>query len=226
MRVDTWSAVRLEPVYLSAQAWSAQIKPTPAQLEWGLSQSPNQMRRGISIHRRSNKQAANKSYAVRPSHHHIGPLLPLERHRERARENEGLSSAAGASDVYISPASTLSDSLGIPHILQLKNRVWMFSSQCGGVGEHNPKCLKPSRHMWHAGRSAWIIDHQTCQLFLSSLLLADEVNWSQVITETFLTRTVHTYTHTGRKFCQSSKVINKGLLSTLSNWLPCCRLPL
>lgn len=82
--------------------------------------------------------------------------------------------------------------------------------------------------MWHAGRSAWIIDHQTCRLFLLSLMLADEVNWSQVITETFLTQTVHTYTltHTGCKVCQSSKVINKGPLSTLSNWLPCCRLPL
>lgn len=134
--------------------------------------------------------------ALSPSYRAI--TAARETQRERARENEGLSSAAGASDVYITPASTLSVSLGIPHILQLKNRVWMFSSQCGGVGEHNPKCLKPSRHMWHAGRSAWIIDHQTRRLFLSSLLLADEVNWSQVITETFLTRTVHPYTHTHR----------------------------
>lgn len=86
MRVDTWSAARLEPVYLSAQTWSTQIKPTPAQLEWGLSQSPNQIRCGISMHWWSNKQAANKSYAVRSSHHHTGPLLLLDRHRESETE--------------------------------------------------------------------------------------------------------------------------------------------
>lgn len=134
--------------------------------------------------------------ALSPSYRTI--TAARETQRERARENEGLSSTAGASDVYITPASMLSVSLGIPHILQLKNSVWMFSSQCGGMGEHKPKCLKPSRHMWHAGRSAWIIDHQARQLFLLSLMLADEVNWSQVITETFLTWTVYTYTHAYR----------------------------
>lgn len=34
----------------------------------------------------------------------------------------------------------------------------------------------------------------------------------------------HTVRASGRKLCQSAKVINKGLLSTLSNWLPCCLL--
>lgn len=59
-----------------------------------------------------------------------------------------------------------------------------------------------------------------------------QVNYSQLIVKTCRKLTTHVGRHAAthtvhgsvRKLCQSAKIVNKGLLSTLSNWLPCCLL--